>query len=417
MKLRGRKTRVLGDIKQEDRKPDLALINATSSTVNEPSTWGFNIKQEDTKNDNSLLQQGHVFEGRDYYYRCDMCKMKMPNLESVLKHRNSIHTINPLKKSMVKDINTEPNIHDPNFHCKPCKVKYTSGIKYRQHLRATHFMVLKTIHLVKKLQNNIVPDPDIPSLYCRSCDHTYSNKSSYKQHCRYAHGMASFKLVSRRSALGVITDSYCKQCDMRLSSMANYKSHLFSIHNLDWRLIQPKPKNIMPDVDDPKFYCRACESKLANKKSFKAHLMREHGIYQSAPKKTILEPDTDDPNNNCRACQTNYRTKISYRRHLRQVHHITLPPLRSNANLKSLPNPNDPHHYCSVCKKSWMKRAEYRSHCKRVHFMVLDHYSVSNPNATIDINHPAFYCAQCECSYSCRSGFKKHLRQIHSICD
>ncbi|KAL9554232.1 hypothetical protein PS6_003520 [Mucor atramentarius] len=96
MKLRDRKKRILGDIKQEDRKPDLTLINTTPSTVNESSNWSLNIKQEDTKNDSSLLQQGHGFkEGEDYYYRCDMCKMKMPNLESVLKHRKSIHSTAP----------------------------------------------------------------------------------------------------------------------------------------------------------------------------------------------------------------------------------------------------------------------------------------------------------------------------------
>ncbi|KAL9550397.1 hypothetical protein PS6_005568 [Mucor atramentarius] len=96
MKLRGRKTRVLSDIKQEDRKPDLTLINATSSTVNEPSTWGFNIKQEDTKNDSSLLQQGHGFkEGEDYYYCCDVCKRRIPNFESVLEHRKSIYSMSP----------------------------------------------------------------------------------------------------------------------------------------------------------------------------------------------------------------------------------------------------------------------------------------------------------------------------------
>ncbi|KAL7313770.1 hypothetical protein PS15m_012357 [Mucor circinelloides] len=417
MKLRDRKKRVLGDIKQEDRKPDLTLINTTPSTVNESSAWSLNIKQEDTKNDNSLLKQSHVFEGTDYYYRCDMCKMKMPNLKSVLQHRKSIHSVNLTKKTMVKDINTEPNIHDSNFHCKPCKVKYTDRIKYRCHLRAVHFMVLKAIAKHKIPQNDIVPDPDNPSLYCRSCDHTYASKNLYKQHCRYAHGVTSVKLVNRRSTLFFITDSYCKQCDMRLSNMGSYRNHLLVVHKLNWRLIQPKPKKVMPDVDDPNFYCRVCEIKLANKSSFRVHLMRVHAIYQSAPKKTSMEPDTDDPNNNCRACQKNYRTKGEYRRHLRCVHQIALPPLRSNDNLRSLPNPNDPRLYCSVCKKSWMKRADYRTHCKIVHSMVLDHYRISNPNATIDINHPENYCEQCERTYSRRQAFKNHLRCIHNICD
>ena len=57
MKLRDRKKRVLDHIKQEDYKPDLTLINTSSSTVNVSGTWNRDIKQEDTKNNSNLLQQ------------------------------------------------------------------------------------------------------------------------------------------------------------------------------------------------------------------------------------------------------------------------------------------------------------------------------------------------------------------------
>ena len=57
MKLRDRQKRVLGDVKQEDNKVGLSLINTSSSTVNELGTWSSEIKQEDTKNDSSLLKQ------------------------------------------------------------------------------------------------------------------------------------------------------------------------------------------------------------------------------------------------------------------------------------------------------------------------------------------------------------------------
>ncbi|KAG1113311.1 hypothetical protein G6F42_014500 [Rhizopus arrhizus] len=57
MKLRNRKERVSDDIKKEDYKPDLALIDASSSTFHVSSFGSPNIKQEDTKNNSSLLQQ------------------------------------------------------------------------------------------------------------------------------------------------------------------------------------------------------------------------------------------------------------------------------------------------------------------------------------------------------------------------
>ncbi|KAL9540089.1 hypothetical protein PS6_010921 [Mucor atramentarius] len=57
MKLRNRQRHISNDIKQEDHKSDLNLINTPSSTVNETSAFSFSIKQEDTKNYKSLLQQ------------------------------------------------------------------------------------------------------------------------------------------------------------------------------------------------------------------------------------------------------------------------------------------------------------------------------------------------------------------------
>ncbi|KAG1078573.1 hypothetical protein G6F42_024200 [Rhizopus arrhizus] len=57
MKLRDRQKRVSNDIKQEDKKAAINLIDTPSSTFNESSAYSFNIKQEDTKNDNNLLQQ------------------------------------------------------------------------------------------------------------------------------------------------------------------------------------------------------------------------------------------------------------------------------------------------------------------------------------------------------------------------
>ena len=57
MKLRDRQKRVSNDIKQEDTKAVINLIDTPSSTFIESDAYSFNIKQEDTKNDSSLMQQ------------------------------------------------------------------------------------------------------------------------------------------------------------------------------------------------------------------------------------------------------------------------------------------------------------------------------------------------------------------------
>ncbi|EPB83832.1 hypothetical protein HMPREF1544_09406 [Mucor circinelloides 1006PhL] len=199
MKLRDRQKRVLGDVKEEDNKAGLTLINTSSSTVNVPSSWNRDIKQEDTKNDNNLLQQDDRFGKEDYYYQCDICKQRMPTVISVIQHRKLIHNVKRTNPSKIKDINTGPDVHDPNFHCKPCKVDYIGRNQYRQHLRATHYMVLKPMPKYRLLQSTIAPDPDDPNLYCRACDYTYADKATYKRHCRYTHGITSVKIRTRRA--------------------------------------------------------------------------------------------------------------------------------------------------------------------------------------------------------------------------
>ncbi|KAL9555550.1 hypothetical protein PS6_002794 [Mucor atramentarius] len=346
MKLRNRKKRVLGNVKQEEQKADIALVSTSSFAVDDSSTCDIHIKQEDTKNDNSSLKQNEGFGKEGYYYQCDICKQRMPTIISVLQHRKLIHNVKRTHPSKIKDINTGPDVHDPNFHCKSCKVDYNGRKQYRCHLRHVHFMVLKPIPKYRSLQSTIVPDPDDPNLHCKACNYTYAHKITYRKHCRYTHGMTSVKLANQAIKSDGIIDTYCKPCDVRLSSKASYKRHLFVIHNVDSRSIHQKRKNTVPNVDDPNFYCCACEKKLSSKSSFKIHLMAVHSIYQSAPKETDLEPDTNDPNNNCRACQKSYNSKREYRSHLRYVHQIALPLFRGNAKFESFPNPNDPCFYC-----------------------------------------------------------------------
>lgn len=151
---------------------------------------------------------------------------------------------------MIKDINTEPDIYDTKYCYESCKVGYTSRNTYRKRLKAVHFMALKTIHSHKITQNTIVPDLHDPNLHYSVCDCTLPLKSSYVYHCQYACGMAFVKLAIERRKTDGIIDTYCRLCETWLSN----KNYHFTIHKLDWRLIQQKPKNTLPAADDPNFY-------------------------------------------------------------------------------------------------------------------------------------------------------------------
>ncbi|KAL0141710.1 hypothetical protein V8B55DRAFT_1562277 [Mucor lusitanicus] len=395
MKLRNRTTRVISNIKQEDCKPiPNATEKSTSILASDASSYDLIIKQEDTKDGKALLEQhGGELGTKECLYQCDMCSQRMPNRTSVLEHRFSVHNIKRKISRTIKDINVEPDIHDPNFYCKSCEQGYTNNSRFRHHLKRTHFLALKKLPTYKVPLKGIFPDPDDPKLYCKACNHTYA--------------MTSFKSANQKSNTSSnMMNTYCQACDKRFSSTPTYHR----------TVAQQKQNDTVPDADDPNFYCCSCNKKLGNKRCFREHLIRKHSIFPSAPRKqSLCKPDIDDPNNYCRACQKTYSQKRNYRTHLRVVHQMTLPTQKKPADRINLPDPHNPDHYCSVCKKSYTLKHLYRQHCKCAHFMELYHVSIVNPNAKIDINNPDLFCAQCERSFSSSLVFKQHLGRVHSI--
>ncbi|KAL9558338.1 hypothetical protein MBANPS3_000961 [Mucor bainieri] len=420
MKLRDRGKRISGNcsIKQEDPKPVLTSAESSTTSIRtDTNTDSVTIKKEDMREDKRLLRQQGEFIKRDHYYQCDVCKMKMTDIKSVLEHRHSIHNIADRSGNRsIKHIDMEPDIHDPNLYCKSCEKGFRNANVYRIHLRHTHFMALKPMPRWKAPRKDIAPNPDDPNLYCRACERIYSKKHAYRKHCRNVHVMKSVKFANQSSTSSSRIDSYCQACDRRFSSIESYRLHLFAIHKVDWRLLQQNQKDVLPDVNDPNFYCRSCNKRMASDRNFKQHLMRVHSIFRAAPpKKNGFDPNVNDPNNHCRACQKTYSSKGTYRRHLRTVHQMTLSSLRVNLTTTDLPDPFNPDHYCGVCKKTYASLSTYRKHCKRVHLMVLSRFIIVNPNAKLNINDPDFHCAQCERTLDTKSSFKRHLRIIHGV--
>ncbi|KAL0143420.1 hypothetical protein V8B55DRAFT_1594304 [Mucor lusitanicus] len=368
MKLRTRKKRFSSNIKQEDCKPTSTLINAQLSTteIAKSSTIGPIIKQEDSKDHKVLLKQ-HV-----------------------------------------KNLDKEPDLYDPDFYCKSCEKGYSNTFAYRQHLRAAHFMVLKRLLPKRAAQKiDIAPDPNDPNFHCRACNFTYKHKKPTRP--------IPTEFANPTSSSGSLTDTYCQACDKRLSGIYHYRRHLFIVHKVDIKQFQRKRNDILPIVSDCNFDCHSCEKKMASKKTLKQHLQLVHSIFKSAPPQSKLKPDVDDPNNYCRACQKSFPTKKVYRAHLRKVHQMQLLSLRSKVNHKQLPDPYNRDYYCSVCKKNYAQMNTYRQHCRQAHFMTLDHHSIVNPKAKINVNDPDFYCSQCERSFTTNLHFKRHLGRVHSI--
>ncbi|KAL0144472.1 C2H2-type zinc finger transcription factor [Mucor lusitanicus] len=287
MKLRARKKSFSSKIKQEDHKPN--LINAQSSTTEVANTGTFDltIKQEDSKDHKVLLEQHGKFGSKDYYYCCDICGQRFPNLKSVLDHRKSNQIIRLSRSTtMAKNLDKEPDLYNPDFYCESCEKGYSNQRAYRS----------------SNTKTDITPDPNDPNFYCRACNVTYKHKKTYKDHCRYAHGLKPAIFANQASSSGSLTDSYCQTCDKRLSTIASYRKHLHDVHKVYIKQIQQKRSDILPNVNDPDFYCRSCKKKMKSKKAFAQHLQLIHCIFKSAPRQSKLKPDVDDPNNYCRAC-------------------------------------------------------------------------------------------------------------------
>ncbi|KAF1805908.1 hypothetical protein FB192DRAFT_1434246 [Mucor lusitanicus] len=215
MKLRARKKRFPSNIKQEDCKPTSTLINAQLPTteVAKSSTIDLIIKQEDSKDHKVLLKQHGEFGSKDYYYCCDICKLRLPNLKSVLEHRKSNHLSRPRKNRIVKNLDKEPDLYDPDFYCKSCEKGYSKKSAYRQHLRIVHYMVLQQLP-ARAIQNtDIAPNPKDPNFYCRACDFTYKINPDAKINVNDP-------------------DFYCSQCEHSFSWKLAFKKHLAQVHSI-----------------------------------------------------------------------------------------------------------------------------------------------------------------------------------------
>ncbi|KAL0146160.1 C2H2-type zinc finger transcription factor [Mucor lusitanicus] len=343
MKLRARKKSFPSKIKQEDRNPSLINDQLSTTEVASTSTFGLTVKQEDSKDHKVLLKQ----QSMAIDMLIDMHSNGFLNLNSVLEHRSSNHISKRYKNiTMPKNLVKEPDLNNPGFYCESCEKGYSNKHRYREHLRAAHFMVLKQFPKRAAQKTDVAPDPNDPNFYCRACDFTYTQKDTYKSHCRYAHGLKPAESANQTSSSSKLTDSYCQTCDKRLSSIGSYRRHLFVVHEIENKQIQQERIEILPNVDDPNFYCHSCEKKLGSKVSFITHLQLVHSIFKSAPPQSELKPDIDDPNNHCRACRKGYPSKGIYRTHLRIVHQMVLSPLRYKFSPKQLPDPYNRDTYC-----------------------------------------------------------------------
>jgi hypothetical protein len=88
-----------------------------------------------------------------------------------------------------------PNLNNPNFYCKVCKLTYTSLSNYAKRCRHIH---PKNLDFVNLINNNGLPDISNPISYCKTYKKTYSASVKYHGHSRYVHRLLDvMKMITR----------------------------------------------------------------------------------------------------------------------------------------------------------------------------------------------------------------------------
>ncbi|KAL9558009.1 hypothetical protein MBANPS3_001109 [Mucor bainieri] len=351
----------LNTIKQEEIKDEtlnkLKLKHALdpddyTETRTRGNSRGIHIKQEDALKSEALVDIKKR-DNKGYCYHCRICKKTFGNHQSVMSHRESVHNIKSNRPSIIKHMDLEPDINDPNYFCQGCEITYSSRETYRKHFAQTHHMLLK-----KKREpfNDVIPDPHDPNFYCKICDITHKNKQSYRSHCYKIHKMRI--IMSDATAKMPHPNYECNICQKSFSSKISLNRHLFVIHKMDSDSAN-QPSNTKPDVNDPNNYCIVCDKTYSTKIYLKYHVRAAHSIRNKYQESDETKPDINDPNNYCRACHRKYISKYVYRVHLRNIHQMKFS--RATAyDPNRFPDPFNPNWYCCVCKIYYKGRPSYR---------------------------------------------------------
>ncbi|KAL9545297.1 hypothetical protein MBANPS3_007215 [Mucor bainieri] len=448
-------------IKQEDSKNDtlqkeLKLRRPASNSDITEEEDNVQIKQEDDMPKSEALVNAKETGSKGYCYYCRICKAVFANIQSAIDHRRSFHNLYPRKASMIKHMDLEPDIDDPNNFCQSCEITYSKRKLYRHHLTYAHHMLLQTKRVGPL--NNLIPDPYDPNFHCCSCETTYPHKYSYRHHLKHIHSIRmapNYRTTIKNT--DVLPDwndptYYCPSCERHYKKKMLFRAHCRKIH----RMKDPKTKEReLPDLHDSNFHCKICDITHKNKQSYRSHchevhrmpkpnnecnicgksfssrgyLIRHTFVFHKMTSDSTLqptsstEPDVNDPNKYCKICDKVYSSKQYFKRHLRAMHFIgrkgqepeeTKP---NSDNPDHSPDPLDPNWYCRVCKSYFKSHDSYRNHCRSIHRMKLVSLLTVNvyPNAEIDINDPSHYCAKCDRKMKTKGTFRQHLKYVHDM--
>lgn len=271
--------------------------------------------------------------------RCDICKTKIENVESLKDHLISVHEI-PLDLNI--GLGVIPYIINGNIYkCALCKVQFEVFSKLNCHMNE-HFPAHicywcgKGFTAIDRLKahfatHNEAPDSDTVPVYikCTKCDESFSSRYERDKHYKKLHsgrqhrcpycleGFTSYRIRLRHLRLehGVKQDYPCSLCPAVFSMFNLRTKHISQVH-----------------VREFKFFCEVCRAGFVTSAQLRMHAVKhssdkpfrcEHCSKAFARAKTLKEHvkiHLNDRRFVCEYCKSAFVQKCTLKYHIKSRH-------------------------------------------------------------------------------------------------
>lgn len=132
---------------------------------------------------------------KDPNFYCKVCRRKYRGKKNFRFHLQYIHFMK-LEDSHMPKVYPDMvvDVNDPyNTCCIYCKTQYSDGDHYRRHMKKVHKNGrTKPVKGKPQVNPHIIPDLYDPNFYCKSCKVTMRKRHAYRYHLFSIHDIETF---------------------------------------------------------------------------------------------------------------------------------------------------------------------------------------------------------------------------------
>ena len=276
-----------------------------------------------------------ILNGEISSYKCSLCEYNSGKKSDVIKHNIKIHEVKKL--------------HQEDFNCLLCNIKYSSIQCLNTHTRA--------VHEGKREE-------------CSHCDRSYSSKHDLKKHFERVHE-------------GKIKDKkhQCSECGKVYLERRALKKHVKSVHEGDNSRTKKSVNNLSK--------CSLCEEKFTKKKDLLLHISSTH---------EGMKP------NLCTLCGKSFTTKNNMIVHIKRVHEGKKKNYSCNLCDSS---------FYKKCELERHFKFYHDVKCKFCESKFDSNIKLNNHIKTVHEEKKGYFCVICAKRFELKGNMNKHFRVTH----